>query len=102
MTWPAVKKAFTLLELKKYIDSLVFVWKPSLIVWHNTALPTIEQWEKSAQQDRANNLVPGITRINNLEHFFRSQGWSAGPHFFVWKDVVWAFTPANKKGVHSQ
>lgn len=102
MTWtPIVRKAFNLEQLKEYINSLTFDWKPSLIVWHNTGLPTIEQWEKSAREDIKNNLVPGITRINNLETYFKNNGWSAGPHFFVWKDVVWAFTPANKKGVHS-
>ena len=104
MTWtPIVKKAFTLPELKNYINSLSFNdWKPSLIVWHNTALPTIQQWEKSYQDDIKKGLEPGITRINNLESFFKNnQGWSSGPHFFVYKDKVWAFTPANKKGTHS-
>lgn len=103
MIWtPIVRKAFNLDQLKDYINALDFSqWKPSLIVWHNTGLPTIEQWEKSTQEDLSKGLIPGITRINNLQDYFKSQGWSAGPHFFVWKDVVWAFTPANKKGVHS-
>ena len=104
MTWTlAVKKAFNIQDLKIYINSLDFSnWRPSLIVWHNTAKPTIEQWQKTAEQDKLQGLIPGTTRINNLESFFRdNQGWSAGPHFFVWQDVVWAFTPANKKGVHS-
>lgn len=104
MTWtPTVKKAFNLAQLKVYINSLDFSqWKPSLIVWHNTALPTIEQWEKSYQEDLKNHLEPGITRINSLESFFRDQQhWSGGPHAFVYKDKVWAFTPFNKKGTHS-
>lgn len=102
MTWtPIVRKAFTLPDLKTFIDSLTFNWKPSLIVWHNTALPTIQQWEKSYQADLSNGLEPGITRINNLENYFKGMGWSAGPHAFVYKDKVWAFTPFNKKGVHS-
>lgn len=102
MWTPIVAKAFNLVELKEYVQSLDFSqWKPSLIVWHNTALPTIAQWENSVQEDIKNHLVPGITRIRNLETYFKGMGWSAGPHFFVYKDVVWAFTPANKKGVHS-
>lgn len=104
MTWtPIVKKAFDLVELKNHINGLSFNdWKPSLIVWHNTALPTIAQWEKSYQQDKLQGLEPGITRINSLENFFKNnQGWPSGPHFFVYKDKVWAFTPANKKGTHS-
>lgn len=103
MSWtPIVRKAFNLEQLKEYINALDFSqWKPSLVVWHNTSLPTIAQWEKSAAEDASKNLVPGISRINNLETYFKDMGWSAGPHFFVYKDVVWAFTPANKKGVHS-
>lgn len=103
MTWtPIVRKAFKLSELKPYIESLSFTnFKPSLIVWHNTALPTIQQWEKSAQQDKADGRIPGITRIRNLENYFKSMGWSSGPHWFVYGDVVWAFTPSNMKGTHS-
>lgn len=108
MTWtPIVRQAFKLPELKLHIDSLDFsLWKPSLLVWHNTALPTIQQWEKSYQEDLSKGLSkglePGITRINSLESFFKNnQGWPSGPHFFVYKDKVWAFTPANKKGTHS-
>jgi len=104
MTWtPIVGKAFKLPELQLYINGLSFNdWKPSLIVWHNTALPTISQWEKSYQEDLSKGLEPGITRINSLENFFKNnQGWPSGPHFFVYKDKVWAFTPANKKGTHS-
>lgn len=103
MTWtPIVGKAFTIPELKIYINNLDFVWKPSLIVWHNTGLPTIDQWQKTADDDLKKGLIPGTTRINNLVSFFRDQqGWPSGPHFFVWKDVVWVFTPPNKKGTHS-
>lgn len=103
MTWtPIVGKAFKVSELQSYLDSLVFTWKPSLIVWHNTGLPTIDQWEKTAQDDLKKGLIPGTTRINNLVSFYRDQqGWSSGPHFFVYKDVIWVFTPPNKKGTHS-
>jgi len=104
MTWtPIVGKAFKLPELKLYIQALDFSnWKPSVIVWHNTAAPTIEQWEKSYQQDKVKGLEPGISRIKSLENFFKTnQGWPSAPHFFVYKDKVWAFTPANKKGTGS-
>lgn len=103
MTWtPIIGKAFPIPQLKIYIEGLDFNWKPSLIVWHNTGLPTITQWEKTAETDIKKNLIPGTTRINNLVSFFRDQqGWPSGPHFFVWKDVVWVFTPPNKKGTHS-
>lgn len=104
MTWtPIVGKAFKIPELKAYINQLTFDWKPSLIVWHNTGLPTITQWEDKVKSDMKSGLTPpGISRIRSLESFYRDQqGWSSGPHFFVWQDVVWVFTPPNKKGTHS-
>jgi hypothetical protein len=104
MTWtPIVGKALALPELQKHINSLSFNnWKPSVIIWHNTGLPTIQQWEKSYQDDLKRKLEPGITRINSLEHWFKiKQGWKSAPHWFVYKDKVWAFTPSNKKGTGS-
>jgi len=104
MSWtPIVNKAFKLPQLEEYINSLDFVWRPSLITWHNTGLPTIQQWEDKVQQDIKNGVnPPGQSRINSLVSYYRDQqGWPSGPHFFVYKDVVWAFTPANKKGTHS-
>lgn len=103
MPWVIVNKAFKISELRDYIQSLSFEnWKPSLIVWHNTGLPTIKQWQDTADKDLKNGLIPGQSRINSLVSYYRDQqGWTSGPHFFVWKDVVWAFTPANHKGTHS-
>jgi len=104
MTWtPTVSKAFKISEIESYLNTLDFsAWKANKIVWHNTGLPTIQQWEQTAQADLKKGLIPGVTRITNLVNYYRDQnGWSSGPHFFVYKDVVWAFTPANKKGTHS-
>ena len=103
MSWtPIVGKAFKISEIKAHLDSLNFSWKPSIIVWHNTGLPTIEQWEETAQRDIKNGLIPGTTRINNLVNYYKNQnGWPSGPHWFVYKDLLWAFTPSNQKGTHS-
>lgn len=103
MTWtPIVGKAFKVSELEAYINSLSFTWRPSMIVWHNTGLPTINQWEETAQRDIKNGLIPGTTRIKNLVNYYKNQnGWPSGPHWFVYKDLLWAFTPSNQKGTHS-
>lgn len=104
MPWTTiVGKKMTVSELRMFVQSLDFSrWRPSLIVWHNTAAPTLAQWKKSADVDRAAGRVPGITRIRNLETYFRDQrGWSSGPHAFVADDGVWGFTPFNVKGTHS-
>lgn len=104
MTWTApLKQGFTLPELQGHIAALDFrLWRPSIIVWHNTAAPTLAQWRQTAEQDRQAKRRPGITRINNLEVFFRDQNkWSSAPHAFIADDLVWVFTPFIKKGTGS-
>lgn len=105
MSWvPIVARKFETSDaLRSYVMSVDFSrWRPSLIVWHNTAAPTLSQWKKSAEADRAAGRVPGITRINNLQTYYRDQrGWSSGPHAFVADDGVWIFTSLNVKGTHS-
>lgn len=104
MTWtPIVGQKFTIPELRSYVAGLNFInWRPSLIVWHHTKAPALEQWKKTAAADAKAGLVPGVTRINNLQTYYRDQrGWPSGPHAFVANDGVWGFTPFNTKGTHS-
>lgn len=90
-------------EVRAHLASLDFkFWKPSVVVWHNTAAPTGAQWQATEAADKAKGLTPGITRIKNLENYFRyDRGWPSGPHWFVCALGWWAFTPTNKKGTHS-
>lgn len=103
MSWPAVKRAFSQEDFRRYVATLAWpTWRPSKIVWHNTAAPSLAQWIKSADADRFNGLVPGTTRIGNLERFFRdNQGWSGCPHLFVANDLIWVMNPLTARGTHS-
>lgn len=103
MSWPAVKRAFDKEGFRKYVlDLPASRWRPSMIVWHNTAAPTLAQWIKSGDQDRAAGRVAGITRINNLEMFFRDNNhWSGCPHLFIAPDYIWVMNPLTSAGVHS-
>jgi hypothetical protein len=103
MAWPAVKRGFTQEQFREYVQNLQFgPWRPSLIVWHNTAAPSLEQWQKTAAADKAKGLVPGTTRIGNLEKYFRDDnGWSGAPHLFIADDLIWVFNRLDKPGVHS-
>ena len=74
------------------------LWKPSLVVLHNTAVPTLAQ--------RPEGLTSA--HIEDL-HFYdefqapkkNGRGWSGGPHLFIDQDGVWTFNPLDRKGVHS-
>lgn len=103
MSWPAVKQAFLQEPFRRYVaDTTWPAWRPSKIVWHNTAAPSLAQWMKSAADDKADGRVPGITRIGNLERYFRDDNhWSGCPHLFIANDFIWAMNPLTKPGVHS-
>jgi hypothetical protein len=81
-------------EFKSYLHGLNYNnWRPSGIVQHNTASPTLHQWW---------NSVPPAERMDNLISYYRDEmGWSAGPHCFVDGVSYWVLTDFNVSGVHS-
>lgn len=87
-----VGKGYRIDELQAYLDTVQMgVWKPELIVVHHCSEPSLAQ--------RPNGFIP--QHMLNLQDFYEGKGWSAGPHFFVDEDQVWAFSPMNAKGVHA-
>lgn len=88
-----VGKSFSPEEFDAYCRGLRWdAWRPSFMVLHNTAAPSLA--------DRPNGLTE--THIRNLESFYRdTQKWSAGPHLFVDDRQIWVFTPLTVSGVHS-
>lgn len=85
--------SFTADEFDAYCHSLRWdSWRPSFIVLHHTAAPSLAQ--------RPHGLTR--THIANLEAYYRDQkGWSAGPHLFVDDRQIWVFTRLTVSGVHS-
>src|SRR5207248_8943060 len=88
-----VGRSFSPPEFDAYCHTLQWVaWRPSFIVLHNTAAPSLAQ--------RPNGLTE--QHIRDLEAFYRdAQKWSAGPHLFVDDKQIWVFTPLTESGVHS-
>lgn len=103
MAWPAIKKNYTQENFRQRVDGLMWPrWRPSMIVLHNTAAPTNAQWHETEVKDRAAGRIPGITRINSLESYFKNdQHWSGAPHLFIPDDFIWEFNPLTEPGVHS-
>ncbi len=101
--WPSINAEYTQEGFRRRVSDLQWSkWRPSKIVWHNTAAPTLAQWIKTAESDRAAGLVPGITRIRNLEAFFRdNNGWSGCPHLFIANDFIWEMNVLTSPGVHT-
>lgn len=82
-------------EFKTYLHGLNYSnWRPSGIVQHNTASPTLEQWWHSGTSPEQ--------RMKNLKNYYQNEmGWSAGPHAFVDGVSYWIMTDFNVSGVHS-
>jgi N-acetylmuramoyl-L-alanine amidase CwlA len=80
-------------DFDKYCHAVHWTaWRPSFIVLHNTASPSLAQRPDGLTEEH----------IRNLEGFYRdTQKWSAGPHLFVDDHQIWVFTPLNMSGVHS-
>lgn len=88
-----VGKSFSADEFDSYCHTLMWTaWRPSFVVVHNTASPSLAQRPK------------GFTKqhILNLEAFYRDkQKWKGGPHLFIDDTQIWAFTPLTVSGTHS-
>ena len=88
-----VGKSFTTDAFDAYCHTLHWTaWRPSFIVLHNTAIPSLAQ--------RPAGLT--MAHIHNMVSFYRDiQGWNSGPHLFVDDHQIWVFTPLIVSGTHS-
>lgn len=91
MSYANVGKVWSLESFDAYLNS---VEKPSwckAVCLHHTAAPSLSM--------RPQGLLS--QHIRNIEDFYRTKGWSAGPHFFIDENEIFGMTPPNLKGVHA-
>jgi hypothetical protein len=88
-----VGKSFSPADFDQYCHTLRWdAWRPSFIVLHNTAIPSLAERPQGLNEEH----------IKNLEAFYRdTQGWKAGPHLFIDDRQIWVFTPLTVSGTHS-
>jgi hypothetical protein len=88
-----VGEGFNVDAFDAYCHTLQWLaWRPSFVVLHNTAIPSLAQRPK------------GFTKQHMLgfEAYYRDEmGWKAGPHLFVDDRQIWVFTPLTVSGTHS-
>lgn len=101
--FPFKNEAYDQERFAAYVQTIQWLgWRPSKIVWHNTAAPSLKQWIKSAKEDAEKGLVPGISRMKSLENFYeKNRGWNGGPHLFIAPDYIWVANPLTHRGTHS-
>lgn len=88
-----IGKPFRLAEFEAYVEGLKFeAWKPSLVVIHHCAAPSLKQ--------RPNGFQP--QHMENLRNYYGNElGWNAAPHIFTDEDQAWVFNPLTKRGTHA-
>jgi N-acetylmuramoyl-L-alanine amidase len=88
-----IAQTFTPETFDAYCHTLQWTaWRPSFMVLHNTATPSLVQRPNGFTQQH----------IFNLEAFYRdTQKWKAGPHLFIDDKQIWVFTPLTVSGTHS-
>jgi N-acetylmuramoyl-L-alanine amidase CwlA len=94
MAWKGViGRSFSPESFDNYLHTLTWnAWRPSFLVLHNTAVPSLAQRPKGFTDQH----------IKNLEVFYRDQHkWKSGPHIFVDDQKIWVFTPLTVSGTHS-
>ncbi len=79
-----------------YLRSLKWGWwKPSLIVIHHMAAPSLAQRPRGLTAEHMLNLK------YHYEHNVKGAPWTAGPHLFVDDGQIWTFSPMTARGVHA-
>ncbi|HUC83473.1 MAG TPA: peptidoglycan recognition family protein [Flavisolibacter sp.] len=93
-TWKGIiGQSFSPPDFNAYCHALQWGnWRPSFIVLHNTAIPSLAQ--------RPNGF--SVQNMKALEIYYRDiKKWKAGPHLFIDDHKIWVFTPLTTPGTHS-
>lgn len=94
MTFLATPKFYKPDQIPAFVNGLKWTsWKPSFIVLHNTAVPTLKGWLDPAHTAQQ--------RIEGQRHYERDiLHWHSGVHFFCAPDGVWNLCDPTQDGVH--
>ncbi len=86
-------KPYTAAQFPAYLAGLpASAWKPSLIVIHHCAAPSLAQRPWGFQPQH----------MLNLQDYYEDLGWSSGPHLFTDEDQIWTFSPLTARGTHAK
>ncbi len=94
MTYLAHPAHYTPGEFRTMVRGLKFAkgWKPEFPTLHNTGVPSLKQWQ-------ALGSVPQERWGANLNGYYKSLGWHAGPHLVVCPDYIWNLCDLEEDGV---
>ena len=91
MSYANVGRVWTVESFREYLKG---VKRPSYVksvTIHHTGAPTLSQ--------RPKGFV--AQHILNIQSYYKSLGWSRGPHLFIDEDQIFGMTPLNVPGIHA-
>lgn len=90
MGYELVGKVWDANSFAEYVRGLDLSWAKG-ITMHHTAAPSLAQRPAGLK----------IQHIRNMESFYRSLGWSRGPHLFVDEDQIFGMSSLEERGIHA-
>lgn len=85
-------------DMAKFILSIPatgWTWEPIGITWHNTAAPSLKQWDAYPEPVKE-------AWGSNYDHYCRfDQRWHSGPHFCATPDKSFVLCEPRADGIHS-
>lgn len=85
-------ESFDIKGFEGYIGKINWTsWRPSLIVIHHTAMPSLGMRPNGFEAQHMYNIMDG----------YREKGWSCGPHLFVDDKKIWSFGDLRRRGIHA-
>lgn len=91
---PIVGRAFSKELFPRYLAGIrdsSMVWKPKGATVHHTGAPSLAQRPQGIQAQH----------MHNFRSWYRSLGWTHGPHLFIDEDEIWVFSPLTARGTHA-
>jgi N-acetylmuramoyl-L-alanine amidase CwlA len=91
MSFSNVGKVWTVESFKEHLNGTKKPAFANSITIHHTGAPTLIQ--------RPHGFL--IQHIHNMQTYYKSLGWSRGPHLFVDEDQIFGMTPLTTPGIHA-
>lgn len=91
MSYANVGRVWTVESFREYLKGVKRPAYAKSVTIHHTGAPTLAQRPKGFLAQH----------ILNIQSYYKSLGWSRGPHLFIDEDQIFGMTPLNVPGIHA-
>ena len=91
MSYANVGRVWTVESFREYLKGIKRPSYAKSVTIHHTGAPTLAQRPKGFLAQH----------ILNIQSYYKSLGWSRGPHLFIDEDQIFGMTPLTVPGIHA-